>query len=355
MNGSFNAFGSSDHYPVWTDIIDKAACRASQPLQASLAVWKPDSEESAEQFREEIVDTMGLTDTSRLDLHTAPGLREIAAGIEGVARRTKHSTNLSRRRSLQSKPSALLEAERSSQQAAQGELKKKCRRLEAKLQRKWLAEKCLHGRPRPRKPLAKLECDGRLTEDREAWCKCLRSHCISKYHDESETAEVQKMRVAALRSVQANSEMDGLPAPELTAGITLQARGRLKSGKCCGGGENIVADMLMLLPINAVCLISEIFAARYKGHDREVDAEAWRTVLRIFLPKVGHPTHLQHFRGISLLSMMSKWYMQCLYIMASACPKPFMGPYMALQCFIRPYRALRRKQGLAIKSFSKAL
>ena len=42
----------------------------------------------------------------------------------------------------------------------------------------------------------------------------------------------------------------------------------------------------------------------------------------IFLPKTVRPKSFQQFRGISLLSVMSKWYAQCLYILAKRCPKP---------------------------------
>eukprot|EP00973_Karenia_brevis_P069173 9617223-Karenia_brevis.AAC.1 len=79
--------------------------------------------------------------------------------------------------------------------------------------------------------------------------------------------------------------------------------------------------MLRLLPIAAVYIVADLFAKRYSGENSE-DVESWRTVLMIFLPKEASPQCLTEFRGISLLSVMSKWYMQCLYILAKRSPLP---------------------------------
>ena len=87
------------------------------------------------------------------------------------------------------------------------------------------------------------------------------------------------------------------------------------------GWENVVAGMFRLLPMIAVYMVANLFARRYSGEVCE-QVETWKSIAMIFLPKVASPECLDQFRGISLLPVMSKWYMQCLYILARRSPLP---------------------------------
>ena len=108
-----------------------------------------------------------------------------------------------------------------------------------------------------------------------------------------------------MRSWQKAEELDGWRAPDLTVGVVLQARARLKTCKCNGGRENIVAEMIRLLPVSAVYVVANLFEKRYSGEVVE-DITTWRSIIIVFLAKVVHPTKMQQFRGIALLSVMSK-------------------------------------------------
>ena len=79
--------------------------------------------------------------------------------------------------------------------------------------------------------------------------------------------------------------------------------------------------MIRLLPVAAVYVVANLFQLRYSGESVE-DIATWRSIIMIFLAKIVHPTKMQHFRGIGLLSVMSKWYMQCLFVLAVRKPKP---------------------------------
>ena len=314
-------FGASDHYPVWADLRDLTFSLKTHRLRTSLAGWKPDSEQSAGLFRQRIMEDTGLSGTARYDMQSGQSLGRVQVVMEELGREIPHSTCHTRRQGLQAKPIELIQAETASKAAASGDQKRRCRCDEGRLRRKWKTQKLLQARPHNKRSITTLECDGKLTDDRDAWKSELQRHCLDKYSDDAETAETQRRRVQALRSVQHNAELDGWKWPEMTAGVVLEGRSRLSTGKSAGGGEAIVAEMIRLLPIAAVYIIADLFAKRYAGEDTE-DIEAWRSVIMIFLQKVAKPTQMKHFRGISLLSVLSKWYMQCLYVLARRCPRP---------------------------------
>ena len=80
--------------------------------------------------------------------------------------------------------------------------------------------------------------------DRSKWKSELQRYCEDKYSDPLETPEVQRVRLSKLRSIQQAAELDGWACPKLIAGVVIQARSRLKTGKSGGGGEDIVAVMI---------------------------------------------------------------------------------------------------------------
>ena len=49
---------------------------------------------------------------------------------------------------------------------------------------------------------------------------------------------------------------------------------------------------------------------------------AYRDPLCTFLSKITSPAEMKHFRGIVLLSVLSKWYTGCLVLLAQKLPHP---------------------------------
>ena len=92
---------------------------------------------------------------------------------------------------------------------------------------------------------------GVLTENRLEWAKELKTYCTAKFADDSETLDVQHRRLVELRSIQRCVELDGLRAPEIDVDIVLQARARMAGGKCNGGGEAIVVEMIEYCPLQS--------------------------------------------------------------------------------------------------------
>jgi len=123
--------------------------------------------------------------------------------------------------------------------------------------------------------------------------------------------------VATFRAAQDNLFREGIFGPRLHLGLTLQARASLASNKSAGGGEAIVAEILCALPFQVVLKVHEAFAARYEGIAVE-EVMSWRTLVLMLIPKERRTVLLAKHRGISLLSVFSKWYMAILTEMCKA-------------------------------------
>eukprot|EP00973_Karenia_brevis_P041072 5683957-Karenia_brevis.AAC.1 len=70
--------------------------------------------------------------------------------------------------------------------------------------------------------------------------------------------------------------MDGLRCSNLSLGIVLQARAQMAREKSAGGGEQIVVEMLLELPIVVVYYVAKLFQDRYSGKSVESIC-TWRT------------------------------------------------------------------------------
>ena len=131
---------------------------------------------------------------------------------------------------------------------------------------------------------------------------------MEKYYDENEVSTAQRERIQFLRAWQKAAELDGQKAPRLTPGIALLARSRMQAGKA-NGSDAVVVGMLRRLPMSAVYVVADLFAKRYAG-DLLEGVESWSNIINVFPAKVVHPKRLEDFRGGSLISAMSNWYMQ---------------------------------------------
>ena len=318
---NFRRFGSSDHYPVWTTLTNEEIKLSKPKPVRSVAGWRPNN---ADQFAKAVTCSLGITG-SNLDVSSSASLTEIQRTIEASALHVPHSTRQSRTRDLQRKPQELKDLEIRVMATPKGPERRVLKREEKKMYRKWksalLIAKGKLGWQRTKKSLQCLECDGQVTEDRTEWKAELDRHCRAKFYDPYMTLERQNQWVAQLRSIQHNTELDGIRAPLLSVGIVLQARSRMKTGKSPGGGELIVTEMLMELPIIVVYYITKTFQDLYSGSLRD-GVQSWKVILLVFLAKYGKANKLSEFRNISLLSVMGKWYMSCLTILAARSPPP---------------------------------
>ena len=143
------------------------------------------------------------------------------------------------------------------------------KREEKRLYRKWkstVADLKAKGPARAaRAPLTTLTCKGGESQDRLIWKEELQEHCRNKFSDVRQTIEVQLQRLRQLRVLQRNAELDGIRPPSISVGILLQARARMARGKAAGGGDQIVVEMLLRLPIVVVYFIAGFLAGDFLG------------------------------------------------------------------------------------------
>ena len=100
----------------------------------------------------------------------------------------------------------------------------------------------------------------------------------------------------------------------------MEARTRLKNG-CAPGSDQVTAEMLCELPIEALLVFAKLFAGRYLG-PVSVPIAAWALVLQVFLAKSAAARTLHEYRGVTLLSLVLKWYTNCLVILFERSEQP---------------------------------
>ena len=127
--------------------------------------------------------------------------------LDGSAIAQEHSIANSRRRCHTMVPPDVAEARCASRSAATAAEKKKCRKEERALTRKWRAELILRRGPKAKATLKmdKLECEGVATVDRAKWKTEVEKHCRKKYEDESRIVFDAMAEIDVLRSLQETS------------------------------------------------------------------------------------------------------------------------------------------------------
>ena len=256
------------------------------------------------------------------DLSRGAAIRGISDATECAAKQIEYTTRRSRSREADIKPEDLREAEQLAKSLPPEPERRAARNKERKLRRRWKTKQVApYGRWTVRNVPSRIMFDGRLTADRTKWVKGVRDHCWEKYYDTRCTAEQQWRTVSMLRACMKAVILDGWKAPVLTFDVVLRARTLFQSNKVGGGKDEIVYEMIQGLPLCVVSVLWRLFDARYKGEVYE-DMESWRWLLLIFLPKERHPTTLKDFRGICLMSALSKWYMSAVVLLAKAQPTP---------------------------------
>ena len=76
----------------------------------------------------------------------------------------------------------------------------------------------------------------------------------------------------------------------------------------------MVPEMLLALSWLQVELVHEMFVLRFGG-DLRGETFSWRHLLIVFLPKCRQALEMNDFRGICLLDVLGKWYMQGLMML----------------------------------------
>ena len=101
--------------------------------------------------------------------------------------------------------------------------------------------------------------------------------------------------------------------PDFGLDVTDRAKAILKKDIVARGSETFVAGLLLLLLVLVVMVLRECLFQLYRG--REVPrASAWKSLL-MFTHTVSSPKSFEEVRRVSLVSVLSKWYMGCLTIL----------------------------------------
>ena len=190
-----------------------------------------------------------------------------------------------------------------------------------RIRHKWNAE-CAASRNRHRCKIEYLECNGSMTCACENWDQEIRRFCCEKYIGVTIDEHYEVERPAWFRSVERDTGMDCVRAQTMNVDILFAARAKLATGNCARCLGSIVAEMILLLPIVVVYLVAHFFAERYESNESD-HIESWRHIVLVFLAKMRLPTTLRKsFRGISLLSVLCKWYVGCLIALAARTKAP---------------------------------
>ena len=94
---------------------------------------------------------------------------------------------------------------------------------------------------------------------------------------------------------------------EISLTDVLIAKRTITRGTAAGGGRLIVPDFLCCLPLVVSLFIYTAFHRLFVFGD-VATPESWRTILLIMLAKHAFPKLFSHYRGISLLDGVAKWY-----------------------------------------------
>ena len=296
--------------------------------KASFKGWRPQTPEDLASYRTDVAHSLGIPGGG-----SAVGLGALAGGLGScisdcqkaiveTARKTPHTTEVGRRRAMQEKPQALKDAERKAKSLPPGPERTVARRAEAKLKRAWKAQRLLSLPALVRKqaacePIGELSCSGVLSEDRLAWKQELLRHCKAKYCCEEESLQVQRERVEHFRSMASAARLDGMPIPDFSWSLFLEARSTIQPHKGAGGKSPIVGEMILSLQFEALAVVFRVFRAKYLGH-LDVNDDDWKNLGMVFLPKCRTAKALDECRGIALLDVMSKWYTASLVLLARA-------------------------------------
>ena len=307
----------SDHFPVWTIVRDSNIVRTrTRTVRQSRAGWQPSDDGAIEMYKQNICNQFSqLYETNTFSLsRLSPSLVDATVNVPS-------SCAFDRGETAQQRPAVLIEMEERVAGMSPGAEKKKLKTILHRHRRRYRIQ-CLHyksstmGKKQYGKhPVEQLYCNGELSHDRQQWASEVTRHCKSKYKDESETPEVIHQRIQYFWDSAKLAMGDGWAPPHYGVELLLNCRAGMAMGRVAGGDDPVIAEFIRLIPWAWIVQIWELFRARFLGINLE-DLPAWKLIVLIFMAKEYKPTSLTRFRGLSLLSVTSKWYMGTLIELA---------------------------------------
>ena len=150
-----------------------------------------------------------------------------------------------------------------------------------------------------------------MSVDRDIWEEELKLFCTKKYSRERFANDEVGLQVERLRSKAEAFRQEGNQCPTITRTVLLRARSKIQNGKASGFIDQVVGEMIKLIRHLVMAQIVALFNLRLFGKHIET-IESWRLILLVRIPKEKDFDSFVKFRGISLLSVMSKLYMACL-------------------------------------------
>ena len=92
-------------------------------------------------------------------------------------------------------------------------------------------------------------------------------------------------------------------------------------GKAPGRLSPVVAEMILALPLAAVFLIWNLFSIHYLSPADDI-VISWHVIVVWFLAKTPAAKEMSKFRGICLIDVLAKWYMNILCILLDQTSHP---------------------------------
>ena len=291
--------------------------------------WRPKDESELKKFKANIVEAAVVCDSEGLPVATPNdagkphgSLQEITGAIQKAVAEIDYTTAATRRKAVRRKPPELKAAKdelekarrfwRRSKDTATDEEAEECikgireaRRVWRKLRRIQNAKEAALAKATPVQEVEVLTIDGVETRNREEWRRALEAHCKKKFVGEGMNEKIDETIRDFTRAADF-WERDGMEPPPMTIAHVLRARSTLKMGSS-GGGDGLVAEVLLNLPLTVVAIVHSHFVARYRGWWVE-DLPQWRELLMFFLQKIKNVKNVKDYRGVTLLNLLSKWY-----------------------------------------------
>lgn len=292
----------SDHYLVWSAVRTKdIEINYTRGLK-TFTGWTPTGAHGVLDYRQIVAE--------ELNSHSGADtcLRRVSEAVQGAAAKVSHSVK-SGQQSAKC-PDSLRQAEQKRVEATNVEEKKKWRAIAQRERRKWKAALALTKSRKKRKSYMpiRLRCEDQLTCDRARWASQVLADCERRYTNTNITpAEVAKLR----SNLQASGTQ---PQFCWNMSITVAARAKLKKETVAGGGSMIVPEMLLALSWLQLEIINTLFVKRFQG-SLVGEPESWRQLIIVFIAKCQAANEMVDFRGICLIDVFAKWYMQGIMMM----------------------------------------
>lgn len=283
--------------------------------QLNLKGSNPKNHEAMKKFRHDtcrdLMDLMSSTDRSATETSTAAKLEKAENIIASAARAAAGQTGTGGIPGRPKCPRILAEFEReASQQTTPPDRKRELRRQARQERRRWQAEPAewrLRHPPQssaPRLPTCMQLRTGEKTSHTTKWSKDLHHYCADKYSGPEESGEQELFE--ELNQQVREDDGGNTDTMQWTWATTIQARASMTKGKSTGRNDPS-AEVLQGLSNEALWIIHTMLIEHYNSEHR--GPISWSHIRLYLLPKVRQPLDWDMFRGICVLSVLSKMFM----------------------------------------------